>query len=65
MYIQGEESGGAAPRQKLLKLSQKLTLKCWQTLRDIFDGGSIPIVTELAKVSRSEVVLVGLGLSHI
>ncbi len=29
----------------------------------IFEGGSIPIVTELAKTSQSDVVLVGMGLS--
>lgn len=29
----------------------------------IFEGGSIPIVTELAYVSKGEVILIGLGLS--
>ncbi len=30
----------------------------------IFDGGSIPIVTQLAEVSQSEVILLGLGLPN-
>lgn len=62
------QGGGKAVRAKLDSKVSQAFVKAYQAIfntpcKFIFEGGSIPIVTELSKASESEVVFVGLGLS--
>lgn len=62
------QGGGAAvranPSSQIVQAFSKAYQEVFQApTQFILCGGSIPIVTELAKTSQSEVVLVGLGLT--
>jgi acetylornithine deacetylase/succinyl-diaminopimelate desuccinylase-like protein len=53
----------ANPSSKIVEAFSKSYAEAFGTeCKKVFDGGSIPIVSELAKTSGAEVVLVGLGL---
>jgi len=60
----GGKAVRAKPESKIVKaFSQAFSEAFGSPCKIIFEGASIPIVTELAAASKSEVVLVGLGLA--
>ena len=63
IYPGGGKAVRANPNSVVVQTFKKAYEKLYQKpCKCIFDGGSIPIVTELAEASKAEVILLGFGL---
>lgn len=63
VYHGGGKAVRANPSSKVVQAFSKAYEELFQRpCKNIFDGGSIPIITQLAEASQSEVILLGFGL---